>query len=127
MREIFRAYNSEVVDLFRQHLQTDETITKDEVCQIIKDRILSDDTCVFVAFDDNQLVGFLVCWIINDYLWVDNAWSKSDASYEIWKMTQEWAKEKGCKYIECQVSERVEAMERRTGMKVCLYVLRKEL
>ncbi len=105
-----RDTNSDIIDELKSMFIGDGEFTPEVLADELKIRMEQDNdsVCIIVAYDESEIVGFLVC--INferHYLWLEQAYNKSGYSTigaEGMKLLMDWAEGTGKKEIRFETS-----------------------
>jgi hypothetical protein len=132
MMEIFRARNTGIVNLMVDHLLPSDGSSKIDAAANIATMLnfYPDDVCIIVAFDDKELVGFVVGHLTGrPWFWSDFSWGTAGPKvmHEVQDMLENWGREQGCTEIRGATKRNPKACERAYGMKYLYSVLGKEL
>ena len=132
--EIFRTDKLDIL----KYIAPNITTTPDEPVLVTIDNIAKnmiehpDYTCISVAFDGADLIGYAVAWVVRDHIWIDQAWTSVDYSREevgkkILEVIKVWALENDIHDIRFETTRSTKALTRAWGFEEFSSIMKMEI
>ena len=133
---VFRANDIHVLRYIYPKMVVDSGVNADHVAEYLYYFLdkRPDDICISVAFDGDELKGFLIGIRepFRDFIWVEQCWIDKDVSKDVstklYELLEDWVvQDCGMKEIRFQTERKPELFERSWGFTVKGYVMSKIL